>query len=787
MWGLAAGLLGALAACGGDAVPAGTPGGDDLAPDVAADTAIPPIDLVPDVQPRPDTAPPVDVSDPDTAEVGEGAPGDLCTRNEECDDGLCVPLSDDGLTGICSTLCELPADCPEGFSCVLVRSSGRDQVRACLPVAFCLDADADGYGVGPGCQGPDCDDTDDEVNPGRRERCDGRDTSCSGAVDDDPQFGLVDGREVRMNDDCDTGLPGACSAGRWTCEAGNTLCRANTPPASEERCNGLDDTCDGRVDTDADGAPLARPFYRGPEGTEGVGLCGAGREVCEGGAWTVAAEQVLPQPEACDGTDSDCSGVVDDVPSAQLQSDASHCGACGNACRGDEACVAGTCRCTGGGSLCGGACVDTQTSPLHCGACDNACQPGEACLAGACRCPAGQLLCDTVCRDIQSSQEHCGGCNIACTGGRLCDGGACLCPSGQTFCDGQCRDTATSNQHCGACGVVCSGGRSCEGGSCVCPAGQAFCDGLCRDTATSSQHCGGCGNVCPGDQVCQAGTCGCPAGRFACRTSCVAQAPGSSCYTFPTGTPGTGVCTAGTWVCNGDTGTVTCSGQVGPRTRACNGVDDDCNGITDQACPTALALGGTPVVTEIQTSNGNWMDESQTWCPAGAVMTGMRVRIRNCGIGTCGVFTGDRIFGWQPVCAPLSLGARLADNRYAAALGTATPLPITTGDAFNASDWVSTSCPEGQAVVAVGHSFGEGNHLSALRLVCARPVLTGAPGAFQVTLENEDTFTVWRDSTNGTHRCASNGFITGLGPRWLNGHAHALRARCQGGTVTLRP
>ena len=57
---------------------------------------------------------------------------------------------------------------------------------------------------------------------------------------------------------------------------------------------------------------------------------------------------------------------------------------------------------------------------------------------------------------------------------------------------------------------------------------------------------------------------------------------GESCYTGPAGTEGVGTCGSGAWAC-GASGGVECAGQVIPVAEACNGLDDDCNGVVDDA------------------------------------------------------------------------------------------------------------------------------------------------------------------------------------------------------------
>jgi len=73
--------------------------------------------------------------------------------------------------------------------------------------------------------------------------------------------------------------------------------------------------CDSQPDSAGCPCESAEPVvcYEGPDGTLGVGPCGAGIQACNGGRWSACAGQVLPTAEACDGRDDDCNGVVDDA------------------------------------------------------------------------------------------------------------------------------------------------------------------------------------------------------------------------------------------------------------------------------------------------------------------------------------------------------------------------------------------------------------------------------------------------------------------------------------------
>lgn len=232
------------------------------------------------------------------------------------------------------------------------------------------------------------------------------------------------------------------------------------------------------------------------------------------------------------------------------QFDKSNCGACGNACKANELCDAGTCKT-----------LDTL-------GCNPACQGGKACTNGTCTCPQGEVDCGSACAVLATSALHCGACNNACSGGSTCQQGVCTCPSGQTYCNGKCINTNSDDANCGSCGNACGAGLFCDVGKCVCTGGKSNCNGVCIDVQTDATNCGSCGSACKSTQVCQAGLCKCTSGYTPCAdtqgtTVCVnlkisnahCSACGNACPTGESCVGGTckvvKQCTDGKADCNG--------------------------------------------------------------------------------------------------------------------------------------------------------------------------------------------------------------------------------------------
>lgn len=246
-----------------------------------------------------------------------------CPTGMMCDDGVCCTP---GGAPACPTL---PVDglCPSGAA----------------PTLLYRDADGDGFGDpetwGRFCatpvkekwvaDGSDCDDADRSINPGAAERCNGRDDDCDGVVDD----GLAQTTWYRDEDGDGYGASGgqtmqACGQPPGYAQRGDDCDDANAGinPGALERCNGVDDNCNGLVD-DPPFADVESPGFDGGVrvdcATGRPGLCAAGGVQClntlfaDGGSGFVptCVPRHTPQPDVCgDGLDNDCSGAIDDAP-----------------------------------------------------------------------------------------------------------------------------------------------------------------------------------------------------------------------------------------------------------------------------------------------------------------------------------------------------------------------------------------------------------------------------------------------------------------------------------------
>ena len=184
-----------------------------------------------------------------------------------------------------------------------------DAVFSCTPLA--------GRVLLPG----DCADGSADVAPGATERCNDADDDCDGNVDEDvPDLWYPDG---------DGDGVGVMEGAVMTCDPGPGFatavgdCADDDParfPGAAERCNAIDDDCDGTTDGAAADALCA--------GAEGVARGSCGAMGC-----TIAA---------CASGFADCDGLPETGCEVPTDRDPLNCGACRAACGAGDTCGTGT-------------------------------------------------------------------------------------------------------------------------------------------------------------------------------------------------------------------------------------------------------------------------------------------------------------------------------------------------------------------------------------------------------------------------------------------------------------
>jgi hypothetical protein len=176
------------------------------------------------------------------------------------------------------------------------------------------------------------------------EQCDGLDNNCNGAIDESGAHGCTEYWEDPDEDGYGQGEPTClCEpSADHTATRGGDCNEQNVTvnPGSTEICDGVDNDCDGAVDNvpDKPNQELSKPCYTGPKGTEDVGVCHGGIQICNNGGWATCVGEVVPTNETCDGTDQDCDGFSDiDEPG---EGDLTE-----HPCYEDAVCDFGTCYC----------------------------------------------------------------------------------------------------------------------------------------------------------------------------------------------------------------------------------------------------------------------------------------------------------------------------------------------------------------------------------------------------------------------------------------------------------
>ena len=169
-----------------------------------------------------------------------------------------------------------------------------------------LDGDGDGYSPLDG----DCNDADPTVHIGADEECNGVDDDCDGEIDENP----IDAGYVDADNDGYGAEPATVCGGVDVPGDCNDL-DSQVYPGAPERCNLIDDDCDGDVDE-----YLAAAWYADGDG-DGYGDSAETYDGCDPPVGWVADDtdcddgraEVNPDAvEVCDGLDNDCDGGVDE-------------------------------------------------------------------------------------------------------------------------------------------------------------------------------------------------------------------------------------------------------------------------------------------------------------------------------------------------------------------------------------------------------------------------------------------------------------------------------------------
>ena len=571
---------------------------------------------------------------PDATEVACDAPSGFVENVDDCDDA--DPAVNPGATEICN---EIDDDCDGS-----VDDADAD-VDLSTGGTWYADADADGYGDpaagSQACEQPsgsvtddtDCDDTAAAVNPGAAEVCNGIDDDCDAAVDDaDPDVDLTTGSVWYEDGDAD-GYGAAATALSACAQPSGTVsddtdcddAEAAVNPGASEICNGIDDDCDGLAD-DADAGvdtSTGGTWYTDAD-ADGYGDSTAPLVACDQPSGSVTddtdcddtAPAVNPgASEICNSIDDDCDSLVDDADASL------------------DATTAGTWYLDGDSDGYGDASAPQQSCLQPSGNVADAtdCDDSDAAINPAASevCNSADDDCDGLVDDADSSVDLTTGGTWYVDGDADGYGGstavsACAQPAGSETTSTDCDDSASAVY---------------PGASEVCNGIDDDCDSLVDDddssldtATTSTWYADGDGDGYGGSTATAA--CTQPSGTVASSTDCddsdAAISPSASeiCNSVDDDCDGLiddadgslDTSTASTWYADADldgygdassSTTTACSEPSGTSsdstdcddsdadinpaaTETCNGYDDDCDDVADDAgdCPCAVEYNG---------------------------------------------------------------------------------------------------------------------------------------------------------------------------------------------------
>jgi hypothetical protein len=359
---------------------------------------------------------------------------------------------------------------------------------------------------------------------------------------------------------------GSCRAGEISCMGGELLCNGYIKP-SEEICDGIDNNCDDQID---EGYDVDEDSF-----TSCNGDCDDNNNLIYPGA-----------PEICDYLDNDCNGGI---PRDEYDSDGDDYAPCDNDCDDTNHRVnpAATEICDGIDNDCDGEIDETEPTFETCG-------PPTA--AGICE--YGTLECvdgaESICVNaVYPQNEICNNLDDDCDGTRdndlfrpcstICGSGVEICFQGSWY---DCTAPEPEEESCDDIDNDCDGfvdeDCDCTLGDIIGCAESPMLDPLTEELI--DPPCGIGIKIC--DETGQYGPCYffdvVPEECNGWDDDCDGVVDGQTelCSNDPT-TAGIGECTPGTKVCE-DAEWSPCDGQIFPQEEVCDGLDNDCDGETDE-------------------------------------------------------------------------------------------------------------------------------------------------------------------------------------------------------------
>ncbi len=363
---------------------------------------------------------------------------------------------------------------------------------------------------------------------------------------------------------------------------------------------------------------------------------------------------------------------------------------------------------------------------------------GERCTESSC--PASAPLCDSMsgqCVECLESLDcdrpdapwclrgECIGCVDTCAGATpVCDVDTAECVGCLNDSDcpgGTCVNYACVDNPCPA---------PCTGATPVCDAAAGRCVECLADAACGpTERCvsGSCVSAC--GTTCAAPTPLCNASTGRC-VECLTNSDCDDSITCTIDLCGSGVCSSNPPDADGDgAGDRACGGtdcndanrMINPSaTEICDGVNNDCDSLTDDGCPSAITLGSPTNDTAYGGTGGSGFDDT---CPAGYVVVGL--------VGNTGYDLFNQYVSYVAAqCAPASLHASTTTPyTYDVVLGAVVGL---AGHGGTGTSW-SLPC-SGEGEMAIGIHGGWSRMLDKLGLICGTAAIEQVAGVWRVTI-----------------------------------------------------